>query len=420
MSNCKIKKMTGRHIFDSRGTPTVEASVLLENGVLASASVPSGASTGMYEAFELRDKENDFYGKGVSRAINNINTVLAGALEGISADNQALVDDIMIKADGTKNKSNLGANATLAVSLAVSKASAASYKLPLFKYLGGASARVLPTPMMNILNGGAHADNNLDIQEFMIVPSGFSTFHEAMKAGVEIYMALKLLLKDKGLSTAVGDEGGFAPSLEDEYKALELICNAVEKAGYAPGKDVFIALDIASSEWADEGENYTLPKRGKRMSSDELSLYYSDIIDKFPVISIEDPFSENDWKAFERFTKKHKGLQIVGDDLFVTNADRLQIGIDNSCANAILIKPNQIGTLTETLEVIRLAKNNGYKTVISHRSGETQDSTIADIAVAVNSGQIKTGAPARGERVAKYNRLLRIESCLGVGALYSK
>ncbi len=420
MTECRIKRIVGRQIFDSRGTPTVEASVLLKNGVMSSASVPSGASKGMYEAFEMRDEEREFYGKGVKRAINNINTELSRILESKRADDQALIDSIMIEADGTANKSALGANAILAVSLACAKAAATSYKMPLYRYLGGVGARVLPTPMMNILNGGAHADNNLDIQEFMIVPSVFDSFSRAMRAGAEIYMALKNLLKEKKLSIAVGDEGGFAPNLENEYKALELICDAAQKAGYTPGKDVFIALDIASSEWADEKGNYKLPKCGKKMTCEELSLYYSDLTDKFPIVSIEDPFSENDWKAFERFTKKHASLQIVGDDLFVTNSERLKIGIDNSCANAILIKPNQIGTLTETLDVIRLAQKNGYKTVISHRSGDTEDSSIADIAVAVNAGQIKTGAPARGERIAKYNRLLRIESNLGMSAIYGK
>lgn len=418
MSQCKIKRITGRQIFDSRGTPTVEASVLLENGVMTSASVPSGASKGMYEAYEMRDNGTEFCGKGVSQAINSINTELSKLLMGINSDDQTLLDDIMISEDGTRNKSNFGANAILAVSLACAKAAAVSYKLPLFKYLGGANARLLPTPMMNILNGGAHADNNLDIQEFMIVPSRFESFSDAMRAGAEIYMALKALLKEKGLSTAIGDEGGFAPKLENEFTALELICDAISKAGYTPGKDVFIALDIASSEWAEDKGGYKLPKISKTMTAEELSLYYSDILDKFPVVSIEDPFSENDWNAFERFTKKHSDLQIVGDDLFVTNSERLRIGIDNSAANAILIKPNQIGTLTETLDVIRLAQKNNYKTVISHRSGDTEDSTIADISVAVNAGQIKTGAPARGERVAKYNRLLRIEASLGKGALY--
>ena len=413
----KIKKIFANQIFDSRGTPTVEAYVVLESGVIASASVPSGASTGQYEACELRDGEEPFSGKGVLRACTNVNTVIADLLVGKKADDLYLLDHIMINEDGSANKSNLGANAILAVSLACAKASALHYKLPLYKYLGGTNANTMPVPMMNIINGGAHAENNLDIQEFMIIPSNFTSFTLAMQASVEVYHNLKKLLHEEHLSVSVGDEGGFAPDLKNEEHALELICKAIEITGYTPGVDMFIALDVASSEWAT-GTNYIMPKKGQTHDSDSLSRIYYNLTSKYPIVSIEDPFSENDWSSFTKFTKDNPNIQIVGDDLFVTNIERLKIGIIEKAANAILIKPNQIGSLSETLDVIKHAQQNGYKTIISHRSGETTDTYIADIAVATNAGQIKAGAPARGERVAKYNRLIRIEHSLYGKGLY--
>ena len=415
----KIKKVFAHQIFDSRGVPTVEAFVYLDNGILASASVPSGASKGEFEACELRDNVDEYRGKGVLYACKNVNTTLHKALKGKGIDDQELIDGIILNEDNTADKSNLGANATLAVSLACAKAASNCFRLPLYKYLGGSNARLLPTPMMNIINGGAHAGNNLDIQEFMIVPSGFQSFTEAMAAGTNIYATLKDILKERGLSNAVGDEGGFAPDLDSEERALELICEAIERAGYTPGDNVFIALDVASSEWA-ESDNYVMPKKQLNKNSQELALYYKELINKYPIVSIEDPFSENDWSAFKDFTQNNPSLQIVGDDLFVTNKERLRIGISEGCANAVLVKPNQIGTLSETLEVIRIAKMNSYKTIISHRSGETCDTSIADIAVAVNAGQIKAGAPARGERIAKYNRLLRIERSLYGNGVFGK
>ena len=417
INECKIASVSAKQIFDSRGTPTVEATVLLESGDAVCASVPSGASTGEHEAVELRDGGLAYGGKGVSRAVESVNGPIRKALVGKRADSQEQIDRILCDLDGTPNKSILGANAILAVSLATAKAAAKYYSLPLYRYLGGSNARILPVPMMNILNGGAHASNNLDVQEFMIMPVGAASFAEAMQMGTEIYGALKGLLKADGLSIAVGDEGGFAPNLPGDEAALEYILRAVEKAGYLPGEDVRIALDIASSEWFENGK-YKLPKSGKEMTVDALMGYYHKLLNNYPIASIEDPFAEDDWAAFAKFTESRPDVQIVGDDLFVTNTQRLREGIERGAANAILIKPNQIGTLTETMEAMTLAANRGYAAIVSHRSGETEDTTIADLAVATGCGQIKTGAPARSERVCKYNRLLRIEHALGASALY--
>lgn len=417
MSDCKIASICGRQIFDSRGTPTVEATVILETGEAASAAVPSGASTGKYEAVEHRDGGLSFNGKGVTQAVEHVNQVIRKALIGKRADCQEVIDRSLINLDGTDNKAYLGANSTLAVSLACAKAAAKYYSLPIFRYLGGISARIMPIPMMNILNGGAHASNNLDIQEFMIMPIGADSFSHAMQMGCEIYHSLKRILKNDGHSVSVGDEGGFAPDLESDEAALHYILRAIEEAGYFPNEDVRIALDIAASEWYQNGK-YILPKSEKNMTVESLTGYYNKLIAQYPICSIEDPFAEDDWNAFTQFTESRRDIQIVGDDLFVTNAGRLRTGIDRGAANAILIKPNQIGTLTETIDAIQLAKNNGYATIVSHRSGETEDTTIADLAVAMGCGQIKTGAPARSERVCKYNRLLRIEHCLGSAASY--
>ncbi len=411
-----IKKVLGRQIFDSRGMPTVEATVILESGIAACAAVPSGASTGQYEACELRDGGDEYGGNGVMNAVNNINETISNALEGESVFAQQDIDKTMCELDGTENKSNLGANAILAVSLAVARGASFSADIPLYQYLGGINACTLPVPMMNILNGGAHADNNIDIQEFMIVPTGAESFEQAMQMGTEVYHCLKKLLKDKGYLTSIGDEGGFAPDLENDIAALDFLTEAILKSGYTPGKDIRIALDMATSEWARDN-GYIMPKRNTFFSREELIDYIISLIEKYPIISIEDPLGENDFSGFNILAKK-TAIQIVGDDLFVTNPVRLQRGIDDDAANTILIKPNQIGTLSETMETIRLAKNNGYRTVISHRSGETADSFIADLAVAVNAGQIKTGAPARSERVSKYNRLLQIELALGRAATY--
>jgi len=411
-----IKKIIARQIFDSRGTPTVETTVILNSGVAASAAVPSGASTGKFEAHEKRDGDDDYNGMGVLRAVDNINSSISPALEGESIFNQDEIDSTMINLDNTKNKSNLGANSMLAVSLAAARAAAYSADIPLYEYLGGINAVTMPVPMMNILNGGAHASNNIDIQEFMIMPTGASNFEDAMRMGCEVYRNLKKLLATKGYSVAVGDEGGFAPNLESDSQALEFIVDAIEKSGFIPGYDINIALDVASSEWMTD-DGYNLPKRNMFMTKEELMEYISSLKNSFPIISVEDPIGETDFEGFAQITRKEK-IQIVGDDLFVTNPDRLQLGIEKKAANAILIKPNQIGTLTETLKTIRLAQRNGYNTIISHRSGETADTFIADLAVAVNSGQIKTGAPARSERVAKYNRLLQIEIALGSRAYY--
>ena len=407
----RIQKVMGSEILDSRGNPTVSATVQLTDGTVGTAAAPSGASTGKFEAVELRDGDQRRYGgKGVLKAVRNINEIISPALEKAHSLNVRQVDDILRKLDGTPNKSHLGANATLAVSLACARAMAAHYRMPLYRFLGGAAACRLPVPMMNILNGGAHASNNIDIQEFMIIPAKAESFKEGLRWCAEIYHALGSGLKKKGLSTGVGDEGGFAPDLGSDEEAIEEILQAVEKAGYK-GK-ITLALDAAGSEWAQEDGTYRLPKRGKSFATGDLIEYWEGLIQKYPIVSIEDPLGEEDFAGWAEMTARLGGrVQLVGDDLFVTNIERLQRGIDEGAANAILIKPNQIGTLTETLEAIDLAKRSGYKTIISHRSGETEDTFIADLAVAVNAGQIKTGAPCRTERVAKYNRLLRIEEC---------
>ncbi|MBQ8297579.1 MAG: phosphopyruvate hydratase [Ruminococcus sp.] len=409
MSGLTIEKICGFEILDSRGNPTVRAEVMLSDGTIGAASVPSGASTGIYEAVELRDGDERYNGKGVKKAVSNINTVIAPALRGMNAADIARIDGALIHLDGTKNKSNLGANAILAVSLASAKAAAKHYHLPFYRFIGGANADRMPVPMMNILNGGAHASNNVDIQEFMIMPVGACCFKEGLRMGCEIYHSLGKVLKDKNLSTTVGDEGGFAPDLGSDEEAVEVILEAIEKAGYTT-KDVKIALDAASSEWYKDGM-YTLPKRGTKMNTEELINYWDDLISKYPIISLEDPLGEEDWNGWSSITEKLGGLvQLVGDDLFVTNTKYLRKGLDCGAANSILIKYNQIGTLTEALSAVRLAKDNGYTAVISHRSGETEEAAIADIAVGTNAGQIKTGAPCRSDRTAKYNRLLRIEA----------
>ncbi len=418
MNATSIKKVSGRQIFDSRGTPTVEATVELYNGVTACASVPSGASTGQYEACELRDGAKEYQGKGVEKAVSNINLQINSALEGKCIFGQQELDQTMIALDGTNNKSKLGANAILAVSLACAKAGAKVSNVELYRYLGGINGITLPVPMMNILNGGAHASNNVDIQEFMIRPVGARSFQEAMKIGTEVYHQLKKVLHSKGLSTTVGDEGGFAPDLEDDEQALQLLVEAIEGAGYQPGKEVNIAIDAAASEWFQNGK-YCFPKKKKELTREELIAYFERFCQNYPVVSIEDPLAEEDFAGFTEITRQiGEKVQIVGDDLFVTNPERLKKGIQQQSANAILIKPNQIGSLSETLLSIRLAQQNGYQTVISHRSGETEDTSIADIAVALNAGQIKTGAPARTDRVCKYNRLLKIEEMLGEAAVY--
>lgn len=407
--NCHIKSVEGFELIDSRGNPTTAARVTLEDGSTGFALSPSGASTGMFEAHELRDGDSERYcGKGVLKAVNNINELIAPELKGLSAMNQHLIDKTLVTIDGTKNKSKLGANAMLCVSLATARAAANHTGEELYRYLGGIQSIRTPIPMMNVLNGGAHAANNIDIQEFMIMPIGAKSFHDAMKMGTEIYHALGKLLKEKGMASGVGDEGGFAPNLQNDEEALKFLCDAIGKAGYST-KQVAIALDIASSEWYKNGE-YLMPKRNTAVSSDGMIEYISYLADKYPIVSVEDGLSEEDYEGWKRLTKAlGNKVQLVGDDLFVTNRERLQAGIDGGYANSILIKLNQIGTLSETLEVIDTARQNGYNTVISHRSGETEDSFIADLSVAVNSGQIKTGAPARSERVAKYNRLLMIE-----------
>jgi enolase len=422
MSLTIIAAIRARQILDSRGNPTVEADVELAGGAIGRAAVPSGASTGEHEAWELRDAVKDRYsGKGVTKAVASIEKVIAEELAGLDALDQVTIDKAMIALDGTPNKSKLGANALLAVSLATAHAASAQVGLPLFKYLGGPNAKVLPVPMMNILNGGAHSDAPIDFQEFMIVPKGAPTFAEALRYGAEVFHALKAVLKDRGLSTAIGDEGGFAPKLESAADALDTIAAAVKKAGYKFGKDIFIALDPASSEFYDpKSKKYVFKKSdGSKKSGDELIAYYQELQAKYPIISIEDGFAENDWAGWKKLTDAMgKNTQLVGDDLFVTNTSFLQRGINEGVANSILIKVNQIGTLTETLDAIELAKEHGYTAVISHRSGETEDTTIADIAVATNAGQIKTGSLCRTDRVAKYNQLLRIEEELGDNAIY--
>ncbi|MFH1563419.1 MAG: phosphopyruvate hydratase [Nitrospirota bacterium] len=416
----EIVDIWAREILDSRGNPTVEVEVELECGAMGRAAVPSGASTGTYEALELRDGDNNRYlGKGVLKAVDAVNDIIAPELEDEDATCQALIDQIMIDLDGTENKEKLGANAILGVSLAVAKAASSALKLPLYQYLGGVNAKILPVPMLNILNGGKHADNSIDIQEFMIMPAGALTFSEGLRSAVETFHQLKKVLNQKGYSTSVGDEGGFAPVLSSTEEALEVILEAIEKAGYIPGEDMFIALDIAATELFKDGK-YNFKGEGKVMTTDELIDYYKSLVAKYPtIISIEDGLAEDDWDGWKKFTQElGDKIQIVGDDLFVTNPKRLIKGIDLEIANSILIKVNQIGTLTETLDVIELAKQAGYTTVISHRSGETEDTIIADIAVATNAGQIKTGAPSRTDRVAKYNQLLRIEEELGTIGVY--
>lgn len=415
-----ITEVYAREILDSRGNPTVEVEVCLEDGAVGRAAVPSGASTGVHEAVELRDGDKSRYlGKGVTKAVDNVNDIIAEAIIGLEATRQTEIDELLIRLDGTPNKGRLGANAILGVSMAVAKAAASSVGLPLYMYLGGVAAKELPVPMMNILNGGQHADNNVDIQEFMIMPVGAKSFTEALRMNAEIYHNLKALLKSKGLSTALGDEGGFAPNLSCNSEAIEVILEAVEKAGYKPGEDIVIALDVASSEFYEDGK-YNLAGEGIVKTSEEMVEYLAELCEKYPIISIEDGMAEDDWEGWKKLTAKLGGkVQLVGDDLFVTNEERLVEGIEKGVANAILIKVNQIGTLTETFNAIETAKRAGYTCIISHRSGETEDTTLADIAVSVNAGQIKTGAPARTDRVAKYNQLLRIEEDLGKAAKYN-
>ena len=412
-----IKSVLAREILDSRGNPTVEVDVILENGIRGVAAVPSGASTGAHEAVELRDGGARYGGKGVQKAIAGIINELAPAVVTMDPTAQRAIDEKMIALDGTANKSRLGANALLGISLACAKAAALSQQQPLFKFLGGDSATLLPVPMMNILNGGAHADTNVDIQEFMVTPFGAANFAESLRWGAEIYHALKAVLKKRGLATSIGDEGGFAPNLSSNREALDLILNAISSAGFAAGKDVGLALDVAATEFHQDG-SYTF--EGKARSSDEMINYYQELVTAYPLVSIEDPLDENDWSGWIEITKKlGSQVQLVGDDLFVTNPIRLAEGISTGAANALLVKVNQIGTLTETLDAVALAHKSGYRSMMSHRSGETEDTTIADLAVAANCGQIKTGAPARSERVAKYNQLLRIEETLGNRATFA-
>ena len=416
-----IQNIIGREILDSRGNPTIEVDVILENGILGRASVPSGASTGIYEAHELRDGGARYLGKGVSQAVEHIRQEIAPALIGQDVRNQALIDNLMIRLDGTPNKSRLGANAILGVSLACAQAAAASQGMSLYRYLGGTNAKVLPVPMMNILNGGAHAANNVDIQEFMIMPVSAPSWQEALRRCAEVFHTLKLVLKEKKIPvTGVGDEGGYAPMLKKDEEALELIVDAIRQAGYQPGQDFRIAIDAASSEWYDEEAGlYRLPKAGKVLNRQQMVRLWQRLASKYPIISLEDGMAETDWEGWAMLTKAlGSKIQLVGDDLFVTNTQRLAEGIRRRIGNSILIKVNQIGTLTETLDAIAMAQRAGYTAIISHRSGETEDTTIADLAVAVNAGQIKSGAPSRSERVAKYNRLLRIEEELSISAQY--
>lgn len=418
----KIQNIHAREILDSRGNPTVEVEVLLEDGSIGRASVPSGASTGIYEACELRDQDADRYlGKGVRNAVHNVNTEIRDALTGLDALDQAGLDRLLIQLDGTPNKSSLGANAILGVSLAVARAAAASLGISLYRYVGGSNAKVLPVPMMNILNGGAHASNNVDIQEFMIMPVSAPNFAEALQRSAEVFHTLKGVLKEKGIpATGVGDEGGYAPNLKKDEDALAVIVEAISKAGYIPGKDFMIAIDAASSEWYEEETGlYKLPKSGKQLDRKQMVAMWKRLARKYPIISLEDGMAETDWLGWDMLTKAiGRNVQLVGDDLFVTNTERLAQGIEKGIGNSILIKVNQIGTLTETLDAISMANRAGYTAIISHRSGETEDTTIADLSVAVNAGQIKTGAPSRSDRVAKYNQLLRIEEELGSNARY--
>lgn len=412
-----IKTVVAREILDSRGNPTVEVEVSLDSGVRATAAVPSGASTGAHEAVELRDGDSRYGGKGVRKALAGIASELAPAVIGMDPTSQRAIDEKMITLDGTPNKARLGANALLGISLATAKAAASSKHQPLFLYLGGQDATLLPVPMMNILNGGAHADTNVDIQEFMVAPFGANSFAESLRWGAEIYHSLKAVLKKRGLATSIGDEGGFAPNLSSNREALDLILNAITSAGFKPGKDVGLALDVAATEFYEEGK-YSFESKAR--TSDEMIAYYSELVSAYPLVSIEDPLDENDWNGWVAITKKlGEKVQLVGDDLFVTNPARLADGISKGAANALLVKVNQIGTLTETLDAVALAHKSGYKSMMSHRSGETEDTTIADLAVAARCGQIKTGAPARSERVAKYNQLLRIEEALGTDATFA-
>jgi enolase len=412
-----IETIHAREILDSRGNPTVEVEVVLEDGSTARAAVPSGASTGAFEAAELRDEGKRYLGKGVESAVRNVNEKIAPIICGFDAQDQRLIDDEMIALDGTKNKSKLGANAILGVSLATARAAAESSDLSFFKYIGGPTAHTLPVPMMNILNGGAHADTNVDIQEFMVAPIGAPTFKESLRWGAEIYHSLKSVLKKQGLATSIGDEGGFAPNLASNRAALDLILEAVEKAGFKPGKEIALAMDVAATEFHEKGV-YNF--EGKKLTSDEMISYYAELVSAYPLVSIEDPLDEDDWDGWKKMTSQlGSKIQIVGDDLFVTNPERLSRGIENQTANALLVKVNQIGTLTETMDAVALAHRSGYRSMMSHRSGETEDTTIADLAVALECGQIKTGAPARSERVAKYNQLLRIEEELADAAIYA-
>lgn len=412
-----ILHVFAREIMDSRGNPTVEAEVFLEDGAHGTAGVPSGASTGVHEAHELRDGGDRYQGKGVLKAVENVNEEIADELVGFEADDQRLIDQAMIALDGTDNKSRLGANAILGVSIAAAKAAAQSAGLPLYRYIGGPNAHILPVPMMNILNGGAHADSGVDVQEFMIAPIGAETFSEALQVGAEVYHSLKSVIKDKGLSTGLGDEGGFAPSVDSTKAALDLIVEAVEKSGYKLGEDIALALDVASSEFYKDGKYHF---EGGEHTAEEMTKVYAELIEQYPIVSIEDPLDEDDWAGYTTLIAEvGDKVQIVGDDLFATNPTRLQRGIDEKAANALLVKVNQIGTLSETFDAVDLAHRNGFRTMMSHRSGETEDTTIADLAVALGCGQIKTGAPARSERVAKYNQLIRIEQELADAAVYA-
>lgn len=421
MNDLQIEKVIGREIMDSRGNPTVEAEVTLADGTVGRGTAPSGASTGEFEALELRDGDKSRYlGKGVTKAVENINTAISKAIVGLDASDIYAVDKAMIEADGTKDKSNLGANAILAVSIATARAASIALDMPLYRFLGGISGNRLPVPMMNILNGGAHAANTVDVQEFMIMPVGAPSFREALRWCAEVFHALAALLKAQGLATSVGDEGGFAPNLSSDEEAIEYILKAIEKAGYVPGKDFMLAMDAASSEWKGEKKGeYVLPKAGTKFTSETLIAHWKKLVEKYPIISIEDALDEEDWEGWQLLTKELGGkVQLVGDDLFVTNTERLKKGIELGCGNSILIKLNQIGSVSETLEAIKMAHKAGYTAISSHRSGETEDTTIADLAVALNTCQIKTGAPSRTERVAKYNQLLRIEEELGESAVY--
>lgn len=415
-----IQKIHGREIIDSRGNPTLEVDVFLEGNIKGSASVPSGASTGAYEVVEKRDNDSRFFGKGVKKAVEIINTKISSSLEGANSLDQESIDNILIELDGTKDKSNLGGNSTLGVSLACSRAASNFLNIPLFKYIGNEASNLLPIPFMNIINGGVHANNKLDFQELMIVPYGFSSFSEALRCGAEVFQSLKIILTDKGYSTAVGDEGGFAPDLSSHSEAINYIMKAIEKAGYKPGENVSIALDVASTEFYD-GKIYTLDGENKKFNSEELVYFLDDLSKKYPIISIEDGLAEDDWEGWKKLTAKMGDrVQLVGDDLFVTNTARLQLGINKKIANSILIKLNQIGTLTETIKAINMATEASYTSMISHRSGETEDNFIADLAVATNAGQIKTGSLSRSDRLSKYNQLIRIEELLGGKASYNQ